>query len=206
MHLSLHKLRLSREIHEKIHRLKIILYLILIFSAGIGLYYLYNLNIEIGLFNILAHVDSLGFTYLATIILLLGVIVPVLIGIYIIAFYISQIRLSINIIPSLKEEMIVIRNEIETLREILDNINNDIIIMQQEKKEEETNVEEIGEEETITDANDEEEDKELEEIEGRNKRDTGEIKEENDLEILEDLLSGLREVGKELEKLRKKLL
>jgi len=195
------RIRVIGDIREnRLLKIKIVMYTIMVLAVAASIYYLYTVNREIGIDTMLGRLYSLDYNYFTILILLIGIIVPVIVGIYIIAFYISQLKTRMT---RLERELFFQVIEIKKL------IGEIMGILQEIFEERETQAENSDEQVSEVGTNNigGDEDEALNSI--RVEEDLDEkkdIKENGDnVELLRELLEGLKEMGRELERLRRKL-
>jgi hypothetical protein len=195
------RIRVIGDIREnRLLKIKIVMYTIMVLAVAASIYYLYTVNREIGIDTMLGRLHSLDYNYFTILILLIGIIVPVIVGIYIIAFYISQLKTRMT---RLERELFFQVIEIKRL------IGEIMGILQEIFEERGTQAENLDEQVSEVGTNNKggDEDETLNSI--RVEEDLDEkkdIKENGDnVELLRELLEGLKEMGRELERLRRKL-
>ena len=193
------KIRIFEDIREnRLIKLKIIMYTILGLAVAISIYYIYRINQETGIDNILGRLYTLDYNYFTILILLIGIIVPVIVGIYIIAFYISQLK---RRMARLEKELFFQITEVKKLiMEILTVIEEKDTSEEVVKKEDR----EMSKEKTMEDETVKEETSDLA-VDEDHEEDLDMDRAEDNVELLRELLDGLKEMGRELEKLRRKL-
>ncbi len=184
---------------ERLFRIKIIMYTILGLAVATSIYYLYTVNQEVGIDKMLRELYNLDYNYFTILILLIGIIVPVIVGIYIIAFYISQLK------------MRMARLERELFFQIIEIKKLIMEIMTMIEKHGEGDEETAGKKRRETAGGqitkEEDREEETEDLEtGGEPEEIEEIREaEDNVELLRELLDGLKEMGRELERLRRRL-
>ncbi len=190
-------------------RIKIILYLVLGIMTAISIYYLYT-QVQIGRIQyIMANLNLIDPTYLAVALLTVGVLVPTILGLYLVVYYVSKLHTLISSIEP--RQPLDIEEKLSTINEInikLDTITYELNELRNILNSVKDEIKEVGAEEAKVEYTSKEESKDevevaegsIEIVEEAVEPDEKDI-EERIMEI-RSLVQEIRKVGDELKKLK----